>query len=387
MKVSLKKLSEQTLVITGASSGIGLVTAREAARRGARLVLAARAEEALRRLVEEIRAAGGEAVYVVADVGREEDVRRIAQKAREEFGGFDTWVNNAGVSIYGPITRTSVEDMRRLYDTNFWGVVYGSLAAVEHLRHRGGALINVGSTLSERAIPVQGVYSSSKFAVKGFTDALRMELEAEGAPVSVTLVKPAAIDTPYTRHAKNLMDREPAVPPPVYAPEVVAGAILHCAENPVRDVFAGGAGKAIALGEQCAPRLTDRLMEATMFQMQRMDDPAREPRDGGLYEASGELEERGGRSKYVMESSVYTKATLHPFVTTALIFGAGLALAALLPARKAFGGDGGRGGEGTGRDAGGDSGGDSGGSARRRVNRRVQGARVWPSAAGLPAEG
>jgi short-subunit dehydrogenase len=375
MKVNLKRVSEQTMVITGASSGIGLVTAREAARRGARLVVAARSEDALRRLVEEIRAGGGEAAYVVADVGREEDVRSIARKAREEFGGFDTWVNNAGVSIYGPITKTSVEDMRRLYDTNFWGVVHGSLAAVEHLRHRGGALINVGSTLSERAIPVQGVYSSSKFAVKGFTDALRMELEAEGAPVSVTLVKPSAIDTPYTRHAKNLMEKEPAVPPPVYAPEVVAEAILYCAENPVRDIFAGFGGKALAVSEKFAPRLTDKVMEATMFQMQRLDEPAREPRDGGLYEAAGELEERGGRSSYVMESSLYTKASTHPFLTTALLFGAGLALAALLAPRASAAADGSNG--------------------RRRTNGRSNGradgsesaARAWPSAAGLPAEG
>ena len=103
--------------------------------------------------------------------------------------------------------------MRRLYETNFWGVVYGSVVAAEHLRSHGGALINVGSVLSDRAIPVQGVYSSSKHAVKGFTDALRMELEEEGAPVSVTLIKPSTIDTPYTKHAKNLTEREPSLPP------------------------------------------------------------------------------------------------------------------------------------------------------------------------------
>src|ERR687884_580384 len=234
MDVKLKRLSEQVLVITGASSGIGLVTAREAARRGAKLVLAARAEDALRQLCEEINSAGGEAVYVVADVGREEDVRRVAEQALARFGRVDTWVNNAGVSIYGRILDTPFEDMRRLYETNFWGVVYGSVVAAEVLRQRGGALINVGSVVSDRAIPVQGVYSSSKHAVKGFTDALRMELEAEGAPVSVTLIKPGAIDTPYPEHAKNYMEREPALPPPVYAPEVVAEAILYCAENPER---------------------------------------------------------------------------------------------------------------------------------------------------------
>ncbi|MDQ3805316.1 MAG: SDR family oxidoreductase, partial [Acidobacteriota bacterium] len=219
MNVKLKKLSEQVVVITGASSGIGLVTARMAARRGARLVVAARAEEALKQLVEEIRAAGGEAEYVVADVGREDDVWNIAKAAHDRFGGFDTWVNNAGVSIYGRILDHSTEDMRRLFDTNFWGTVYGSQIAAIHLRRHGGALINVGSTVSDRAIPVQGVYSASKHAVKGFTDALRMELEAEGAPVSVTLVKPGSIDTPFPENAKNLMEKEPTLPPPVYAPE------------------------------------------------------------------------------------------------------------------------------------------------------------------------
>jgi short-subunit dehydrogenase len=330
MNVQLKNLSAQVMVITGASSGIGLVTARMAARRGARLVLAARSEDALRQLTEEINAVGGEATYVVADVGREEDVRRINEKAQERFGGFDTWVNNAGVSIYGNLLDVSLEDMRRLFDTNLWGVVYGSLVAAERLRTRGGAIINVGSTLSDRAIPVQGIYSASKHAVKGFTDALRMELEAEGAPVSVTLIKPGAIDTPYTEHAKNYMEREPSLPPPVYAPEVVAEAILYCAENPERDVFAGGAGKAISMSGHYAPRVTDKVMEWSMFEMQKSNEPTERARNDGLYNASGELRERGRYTGPIFERSVYTKASLHPFVTGAIIAGAGIALAALL---------------------------------------------------------
>ena len=173
----LKALSEQIIVITGATSGIGLVTARMAAKRGAKLVLAARSETSLRRLVDEIASAGGEAGYVVADVGREQDVQRIADVAVERFGGFDTWVNNAGVSIYGRLTEVTVEDMRRLFDTNVWGVVHGCRTAAAHLRERGGAIVNVGSTLSDRAIPLQGIYCASKHAVKGFTDAVRMELE------------------------------------------------------------------------------------------------------------------------------------------------------------------------------------------------------------------
>src|SRR5829696_5207940 len=323
MGVQLKKLSEQVMVITGASSGIGLVTAREAARRGAKLVLVARAEDALRQLADEINSAGGEAVHVAADVGREEDVRRVAEEALARFGRIDTWVNNAGVSIYGRILDTPFEDMRRLYETIFWGVVYGSVVAAEILRQRGGALINVGSTVSDRAIPLQGVYSSSKHAVKGFTDALRMELEEEGAPVSVTLVKPAAIDTPYTKHAKNFLEKEPAVPPPVYAPEVVAEAILHCAETPERDVFAGGGGKAFSVMEKYMPRLGDKVMEHFIFDAQQQREPAHPRGDAGLYEASGD-------PMYVSESSLYTKASLHPVLTGALFAGAGLAAVALL---------------------------------------------------------
>lgn len=329
MGVQLKKLNEQVMVITGASSGIGLVTARMAAKAGARLVLAARSEEALRQLTDEIKEAGGEAIFVVADVGREEDVRRVADDALHRFGGFNTWVNNAGVSIYGKLSEIPVEDLRHLFETNFWGVVYGSLAAARHLRGRGGAIINIGSTLSDRAIPIQGMYSASKHAVKGFTDALRMELEADGAPVSITLIKPGAIDTPYPHHAKNYMEAEPTVPPPVYAPEVVAEAILHCAEHPERDVFAGGGGKAISMTEKYAPRLTDKVMEWTMTEMQKSDEPPRPREDNGLDRPSGQLEERGGGHAYVAETSLYTKASLHPVLTTALVLGAGLAIAAL----------------------------------------------------------
>lgn len=330
MNIKLKKLSRQVVVITGASSGIGLVTARMAAKRGARLVVAARSEEAVRRLAAEINSEGGRAVYVVADVGKEEEVRRIAETAIERFGGFDTWVNNAGVSIYGKILDIADEDHRQLFETNFWGVVYGSRVACEHLKRHGGALINVGSTLSDRAIPIQGMYSASKHAVKGFTDALRMELEAEEAPISVTLIKPGAINTPYIEHAKNYLEVEPSLPPPVYAPEVVAEAILHCAEYQERDVFAGGGGKALSVSEKYAPRLTDKAMEWTAIDLQTSDRPSRNRGDNGLYEASGELRERGPYEGHTSESSLYTKASLHPLTTTALVLGvAGLAVAAL----------------------------------------------------------
>lgn len=335
MAVKLKKLKNQTVVITGASSGIGLVTARMAAKRGASVVVAARDGASLRKLVAEIRRKGGKAACTIADVGREEDVRRIAQTAIREFGGFDTWVNNAGVSIYGMIEEISIDDMKRLFDTNFWGVIYGSRIAAEHFKSRsskeGGAIINIGSTLSDRVVPIQGIYSTSKHAVKGFTDAFRMELEMDDAPISVTLIKPAAINTPYPQHAKNYMDVEPNLPPPVYAPEVVAETILHAAENPTRDAFAGGGGKAISALGQYAPRLADTIMETSLFNnnQKRLDKPARRNRRNGLEGATGTLKERGEYPGHVAETSAYTTATLNPLSTAALVIGgAGLAIAA-----------------------------------------------------------
>ncbi len=328
MSVQLKNLEDQTLVLTGATSGIGLVTARKAAERGARLVLAARSEDDLRALTDEITGSGGQAVYVVADVANRDDVRAIAERAKDAFGGFDTWVNNAAAAIYGRLEETPIEDMRQLFEVNLWGVVYGSLEAAEHLKQTGGALVNLGSVLSDRAIMLQGIYSASKHAVKGFTDALRMELEDEGAPVSVTLVKPSAINTPYPKHAKNFMDEAATLPPPVYAPDVVARAILHCAEHPQRDVIVGGGGKQMSALGYYAPGLMDWLMETVFAPLSKKDEPPRGV-PNGLDGAVGGLRERGDYDGHVLESSLYTQAVLQPGKTllTAALAGAGLALA------------------------------------------------------------
>ncbi|HEX8830546.1 MAG TPA: SDR family oxidoreductase, partial [Longimicrobium sp.] len=235
MKLRLKPVGEQVIVITGADSGIGLATAREAARRGARVVISSRSAEALAQIADELRAMGTEAEWLAADVADERGMRELARVAIHAFGRIDTWVNNAGIGLYGELEKTPLGDARRLFETNYWGMVHGTLAALPHLRKRGGALINVGSVESGVPIPLHGHYAASKHAVKGFTDALRMELEKEDAPVSVTLIRPASIDTPFTEHAHNHMEGgDPEIPPPVYAPHVVAGAILHCAAKPKR---------------------------------------------------------------------------------------------------------------------------------------------------------
>lgn len=325
MRIRLKPLRDQVIVITGATSGIGLALARKAAAQGARLVLAARNEEVLKSTTEEIIASGGEAVPVVADVGQAEDVQRICDITLQRFGGFDTWVNNAGVSTYGPVLEVPLEDQRRVFDTNYWGVVHGSLVAARYLREHGGALINIGSTLSDRAVPIQGPYSASKHAVKGFTDALRMELEQEKAPVSVTLIKPSTIDTPYIEHAKNFLDQPPTNPPPIYAAELVADAVLHAAQHPLRDLVVGGGARLVSLAGKLAPRLTDRLMEGSASRMQRSSTPVRRGRDA-LYQPGQDGHVHGHYPAPVFQHSLYTSASKHPALTATLMAAAGLLL-------------------------------------------------------------
>lgn len=325
-----KPLREQVVVVTGASSGIGLATARMAVERGARVVLAARSGDVLARVVDELGGAG-RAICVVADVGDRDQVAAVSDAAITAFGGFDTWVNVAGLTVYGPLREITQEDHERLFRTNFWGTVNGSLVAVEHLRRHGGALVNVGSIASDLAFPFQGLYAASKHAVKGFTDTLRMELIAERAPVSVTLVKPASVNTPLPDRARNYMDRRPTLPPPIYPPEEVANAILHAAVHPIRDVFVGGGGKAFVAGKEFAPGAYDQLAPA-IIALQKRGEPARH-HDGALHAPRDAGEVRGDPPVYVMRTSVYTRASLHPLASAAALT-AGVAGAVALLRRR-----------------------------------------------------
>lgn len=309
MGLKLKRLQEQVIVITGASSGIGLTAAELAAQRGARVVLNSRNEVDLRRAVEGIRSRGGRATYVVGDVADDETLELVAQRAVEEFGGFDTWVNNAGIGMYGKTWEMTLADKRRLFDINFWGVVHGCRAAVPHLRRRGGALINIGSVAGDVATPLLGIYSASKFAVKGYTDALRMELEHEGAPVSVTLIKPGPTNTPFIEHARNYMDAEPEFAPPVFAPEEVAHAILRCAERPTREIVVGGPNRVMSMVGTVAPRMMDVYMENAMFRQQKRPNEPADAEDS-LYAPQPDGSRRGPTRRRTMERSTYTRAAL-----------------------------------------------------------------------------
>ena len=314
MPIRLKPIKEQVIVITGASSGIGLATALEAGRRGARVVLASRNEADIRTAAERITEAGGQALAVVADVADQAAMESLAEQAVVAFSRIDTWVNNAGVSIYGRLEEVPLDDAERLFETNYWGVVNGSLAALPHLKLHGGALINVGSELSETAMPLQGHFAASKHAVKGFTDTLRMELHEEGAPVSVTLIQPAAIDTPYPEHAMNYLGVEPKLVSPVYAPEIVADAILACAQSPHRNLCVGGTATMFTMVEKIVPALGDRLRERTTFDGSRTDEAPRD--DDTLYSPRpNDGRVRGNYPGHVRKRSFYTFAALNPVKT------------------------------------------------------------------------
>ncbi|WP_336489096.1 SDR family oxidoreductase [Methylobacterium nigriterrae] len=325
-----KPLSEQVIVVTGASSGIGLTTAQMAAERGARVVLAARNGAALAEVEAAITAKGGSAVHVIADVGERADVERIAARAVAAFGGIDTWVNNAGLTIYGRLTDVPDADHERLLRTNLWGTVLGSLVAVEQMKARGGALVNVASVAADLAFPLQGMYCASKHAIQGFSDTLRMELLEAGTPVSVTLIKPASIDTPLPQHARNYTDREPKLPPPVYPPAEVAEAILSAAVNPRREIYVGGAARAMSAFKSLAPNTYDRLGPA-ISALQRRSERPRDP-EGALYATKPDGRARGDHPGYVMRRSAYTRGSLHPLPTA--ILAAGLSAAAAMILRR-----------------------------------------------------
>ena len=327
MTIRLKPLRDQVIVITGASSGIGLVTAKRAARKGAAVALAARNESDLREAVADIRRSGGRAIHMAADVSNPRDVEVLAAAAVAAFGRIDTWVNNAAVAVYGRLTELSLEEMRQQFDINYWGVVHGARVAVPYLKMDGGALINVGSALSDRAIPLQGNYSAAKHAIKGFTDALRMELEDEGAPISVTLIKPSSIDTPFFDKARSHLGVEPQPVPPVYDPELVANAILAAAERPVRDLIVGGSGRLLGLSS-LTPRVTDAYMERRLFESQKTDRPVFGRPDnlfGPVPHDGGECG-RNWKGRTIRRSAS-TAMALHPKIARATLLTAAAAFA------------------------------------------------------------
>jgi len=274
MQRPLKPLAEQVVVVLGGSSGIGRRTANRLARRGASVLVASRGGPTLDAVVREIRAAGGTAEAAVCDVRHPEQVVAVAERAVARFGRIDSWVNVAAVSMFASVEDTTPDEFRRVIEVNYLGQVHGALAALPHLKASGGALIVLSSVESRVALPLHGAYAASKHALEGFTEALRRELLAEGAPVSVTSIKPASVNTPIFAHSRNRMEVEPKGPPQIYHPDVVADCVLYAAEHRVRDLYAGGAGRIMVLAQSLAPALVDAATARFAIALEKTRTPA-----------------------------------------------------------------------------------------------------------------
>ena len=285
------RLKNSVVVITGASSGIGRATALRLAQKGARLVLAARGEKALRALAKECRKRGGTAIPITTDVTDPEAMEALASRAVEEFGQLDAWVNNAAVSVFGRLTEVPLKDFRRVLDVNVNGYVHGARAALPHMQAQGsGVLINVASIVGEVAQPYTAAYSMSKAAVRALGVSLRSELRLDGITgVKVCTILPAAIDTPFFQHAANYTGRRVVAMPPVYTAARVAKTIEGVLKKPRREAVVGPAGHYMVLKHRLLPGLIDGVMAVQVDKTHLSRKRTAQDTPGNLYQPSSHV--------------------------------------------------------------------------------------------------
>lgn len=328
-----RPLSEQVVVITGASSGIGRETAIEMGKRGASLALAARNEQALNEVATEVEAAGGKAHTVVTDVADWAQVQQLAREAVSRFGRIDTWVNDASVALYATVKQTTADELTEVIQINLLGAMYSSKVAAEQMSAQGeGTIINVSSILGETSVPLLAAYAAAKHGVKGFSDALRLELAREHRGVNVTVILPSSINTPFFNNARSKLGVKPRPIPPAYEPITAARAIIFAAEHTRREIVVGGAGKLFIVLNRLSGSLMDTLMLLgdSMVKAQKSSQPD-DGRDNLDQPSSGPGRVEGDFSKESMTISLYTELIeQHPGVRRALVAGAVVGLAALL---------------------------------------------------------
>jgi len=275
----------KVVVITGASSGVGLACAREFARRGAHLGLIARGRDGLEAAQREVEELGGRALVFPLDVADAEAVETAAAATEEQLGPIDVWVNNAMLSVFSPVAELSADEVRRVTEVTYLGYIHGTLSALRRMRQRNrGVIVQVGSALAYRAIPLQAAYCAAKHAIEGFTESLRCELLHDGSNVRVTMVQLPALNTPHFSVVRTRLPRHPKPVPPIFQPEVAARAVVFAAEHPRREIWVAGSTVRALLGNKVAPGLLDRYLGRTGYDAQQTAAPAERDRPDNLAE-------------------------------------------------------------------------------------------------------
>jgi NAD(P)-dependent dehydrogenase (short-subunit alcohol dehydrogenase family) len=291
-------------VVTGASAGVGRATALAFARAGYDVGLVARGRDRLESAAREVNRAGGRALVLPADVADADGVLAAAGRVAEEWGGIDVWVNAAMATIFAPVHRVAPEEFKRVTEVTYLGQVHGTLAALRHMRPRDrGTIVQVGSALAYRSIPLQSAYCAAKAAVRGFTDSLRSELIHQGSGIRLTMVQLPAVNTPQFDWARSRMPRRLQPVPPIYAPEAIAAAIVQAADDAPRELWIGWPSVRAIVGTMIAPGLLDRLAARSAWDGQMTDEPALADRPDNLFEpppgdpgAHGRFDARSTRS-------------------------------------------------------------------------------------------
>jgi NAD(P)-dependent dehydrogenase (short-subunit alcohol dehydrogenase family) len=280
-----KPISEQVVVVTGASSGLGRAIARAAGERGARVVVTARNGEALDNCVAEIEAAGSQALAVPADCAVQDQVAQVVEQAVDRFGRIDTYVANAIVTVYAETYRYEPDELRRVMDVNFFGQVYGYWAALPHLRASRGTFLSINSALAYRGIPLQGAYCASKAALRAFFESARVEIRKEGWDVAVSVILPGAINTPQFDRDRQKIGYQPQPVPPIYQPEPYAEAAVFCMEHPIRELPVSWGAQKLLWGQKLSPRAGDLMLGRMGWKSQHTDEPKPIGSPDNLFEA------------------------------------------------------------------------------------------------------
>ncbi len=330
-------VTSQVVVITGASAGVGRATALAFARQGASVALIARGLDGLAGAKRDVEAAGGRALVFSIDVADAAAVERAAEETERAFGAIDVWVNNAMTSVFSPFVDMTIEEFVRVTAVTYLGVVNGTMAALKRMSKRNrGTIVQVGSALAYRSIPLQSAYCGAKAGVRGFTDSLRCELHHDKSRVTLTMVHLPALNTPQFGWVKSRLPRKAQPVPPIFQPEVAARAILYAARSTRRELYVGfPAWLAIVAGAKLAPGLADRYLGRTGYDAQQTDEPVTEGATNNLFTpVSGDHGSHGTFDTRSRSTSLVAEAATHRGLLAAAVVGSVAAALFLLRAKR-----------------------------------------------------